>query len=53
MRYGNPVMMNDTDRARLLEACKMQKARFEKRLYAYLKRYRLSKIKKCTYWDNE
>lgn len=53
MHYGNPVMMNDTDRARLLEACKMQRAKFEKRLQAYLKRYGLSKIKKWTYWDNE
>ena len=53
MHYGNPVMMNDTDRARLLEACKMQKSKFEKRLQAYLKRYGLSKIKKWTYWDNE
>lgn len=53
MHYGNPVMMNDTDRARLLEACKMQRAKFEKRLQEYLKRYGLSKIKKWTYWDNE
>ena len=53
MHYGNPVMMNDTDRARLLDACKMQRAKFEKRLKAYLKRYGLSKIKKWTYWDNE
>ena len=47
------VMMNDTDRARLLEACKLQRAKFEKRLHAYLKRYGLSKIKKWTYWENE
>lgn len=47
------VMMNDTDRARLLEACKLQRAKFEKRLHAYLKRYGVSKIKKWTYWDNE
>lgn len=52
-RYGDPVMMNGTDRARLLEACKMQRAKLEKRLHAYLKRYGLSKIKKWTYWDNE
>ena len=51
--YGNPERMNDTDRARLLEACKMQRAKFEKRLHSYLKRYGLSKIKKWTYWDNE
>lgn len=52
-RYGDPVMMNGTDRARLLEACKMQRAKFEKRLQAYLKRYGVSKIKKWTYWENE
>lgn len=51
--YGDPVMMNGTDRARLLEACKLQRAKFEKRLHAYLKRYGVSKIRKWTYWKDE
>lgn len=45
------AMMNDTDRARLLEAYKLQRAKFEKRLHAYLKRYGVSKVKKFTHFE--
>lgn len=42
--------LDDDERARLLEFCKDELAKFEKRLRTYLKRYGLSKCHYGVYW---
>lgn len=48
--YTDLQEINAEDRAIILNALKAERAKFEKRLKAYLKRYGLSKIKSWSYW---
>lgn len=48
--YPDLQEVNAEDRAIILNALKSERAKFEKRLKAYLKRYGLSKIKTWSYW---
>ena len=47
---GEHVKMTEPDRKVILAGVKHERAKFEKRLNAYLKRYGTSKIKTWTYW---
>lgn len=42
--------LNDEDRKAICDAMHHERAKFEKRLHTYLKRYGLSKIKSWSYW---
>ncbi len=44
------VALNDDDRKRIEDGAKHERAKFERRLHTYLKRYGLSKIKSWSYW---
>lgn len=48
--YTDLQEINAEDRAIILNALKTERAKFEKRLRAYLKRYGLSKVKSWSYW---
>lgn len=48
--YTDLQEVNDEDRKIILNALKEERAKFEKRLKAYLKRYGLSKVKSWSYW---
>lgn len=45
--------VNDEDREIILKALKEERAKFEKRLKTYLKKYGLSKLKVWSYWRDE
>ena len=50
-RYGAEYqIVNDTDKAAILAAVKHERAKFEKRLNSYLKRYGTSKLVTWSYW---
>lgn len=50
-RYpGEHVKMTEADRETILAGVKHERAKFEKRLHTYLKRYGTKKIKTWTYW---
>ena len=49
-RGENDLEINDEDRKIILDAMHHERAKFEKRLHTYLKRYGLSKIKAWSYW---
>lgn len=53
LRADDISLMSDGDRKRILAAEKAEKAAFEKRLHAYLKRYGTSKLDIWTYWVDE
>jgi hypothetical protein len=42
--------VNDTDKAAILDGLKHERAKFEKRLKTYLKRYGTSKLRTWSYW---
>lgn len=48
--YPNTEPMTDADRKTILEGVRRERAKFEKRLNTYLKRYGVSKIHTWTYW---
>ncbi len=50
--YTDLQEINAEDREIILNALKAERAKFENRLKAYLKRYGLSKIKSWTYWQD-
>ena len=47
---GDNVKMTETDRKVILAGMEHERAKFEKRLHTYLKRYGTKKIKTWTYW---
>ena len=51
--YSTAIPLSDQDRERITEGFRSVRAKFEKRLIAYLKRYGLSKISTWTYWQDE
>lgn len=50
MKVGHARFINDIERQLLLEAMKIEKEKFEKRLRTYLKKYGTSKLRFDTYW---
>lgn len=50
--YYDLEELGDDDRAAILNGLKVERAKFEKRLRAYLKRYGTSKLKTWSYWQD-
>lgn len=48
--HGNPMALDDAEKAELRQMMVEEQAKFEKRLRAYLKRYGMSKCRFWTYW---
>lgn len=47
---ANHTLLSEEDRVRILEGYKIVRARFEKRINTYLKRYGTSKLRTWSYW---
>lgn len=50
--YYDLEELGDDDRAAILNGLKVERAKFEKRLRAYLKRYGMTKVKTWSYWQD-